>query len=121
MGRRGRIRSARADHLWPELPLGLYFEIYHLAFGDDDQTHYTIAYEIARSQKQGLLRFLGRGEQERTTAQTPYTGQSRTARETIVLDMSEWEGEGELEVRVQITDDVTGREVERVLVFELLN
>ena len=107
--------------IWPELPLGLYFEIYHLAFGDDDQTHYTIAYEIARSEKRGLLRFLGRGEQERATAQTPYTGQRRTARETIVLDMSEWEGEGELEVRVQVTDDVTGREVERVLVFELLN
>ena len=35
--------------------------------------------------------------------------------------MSEWEGEGELEVRVQVTDDVTGRQMERVLVFELLN
>ncbi len=107
--------------IWPELPLGLYFEIYHLAFGDDDQTHYTIAYEIARSQKRGLLRFLGRGDEERTTVQTAYTGQTRTARETIVLDMSEWQGQGGLEVRVHVTDDATGREVERVLVFELLN
>ena len=106
--------------IWPELPLGLYFEIYHLAYGDDDQTHYTIAYEIARSKQGGLLRFLGRGDEERTSVQNPYTGQSRTAREYIVLDMSEWEGEGALEVRVQVTDDVTGRQMERRLVFDLM-
>ena len=106
--------------IWPDLPLGLYFEIYHLAYGDDDQTHYTIAYEIARSKQGGLLRFLGRGDEERTSVQNPYTGQSRTAREYIVLDMSEWEGEGALEVRVQVTDDVTGRQMERRLVFDLM-
>ena len=107
--------------IWPELPLGLYFEVYHLTFDDDDQTHYTITYEIAGIGARGLLRFLGRGDQERTAVETPYTGQSRTAREYVVLDLSEWEGVGVLEVRLHVADDVTGRRVARSLLFELVD
>ena len=109
------------QQIWPDLPLGLYFEVYHLTFDDDDQTHYTITYEIAGIGAGGLLRFLGRGDRERTAVETPYTGQSRTAREYIVLDLSEWDGTGALEVRLQVTDDVTGSQVARSLLFELVN
>ncbi len=108
------------QQIWPALPLGLYFEVYHLTFGDDDQAHYTIAYEIAGREQGGLLKFLGQGDQERTTAETPYTGQSRTAREFIVLDLSEWEGEGALEVRLTVTDDTSGQQVSRSLLFDLV-
>ncbi|MFQ5571487.1 MAG: GWxTD domain-containing protein, partial [Rhodothermales bacterium] len=103
----------------PQTPLVLYFEAYHLAFGPDDQTHYTVEYEVRRTKGGGLLRFLGGGKEEGTSAQSRYTGSSRTAKEYILLDFSEWKGKGDLEVTVRITDGVTGRQVERTLAFTL--
>lgn len=103
----------------PETPLGLYFEVYDLIFGPDDRTHFTAVYEIVRRQAGGLLRFLGGGEEERTSVMTSYEGSSRIAREYIALDLSAWSGEGDLEVRVQVRDETTGQEVERSVFFVL--
>jgi hypothetical protein len=108
------------DTLAPETPLLLYFEVYHLAFNPGDETQYTVAYEIRRSQdKGGLLRFLGRPGDESTSVQTEYAGSDRTAREHILLDFTEWEGRGALEVTVRVTDRVTGQHVERTLSLTL--
>ena len=104
--------------IWSDLPLGFYFEVYHLTFGADDQAHYTVTYEIVRDkERSSLLRFLGRGGEERTSVSTTYTGTSRTAREYILLDLSEWEGQGELKVRVRVKDETTGQQISRVLSF----
>ncbi len=103
----------------PEISLGLYFEAYHLAFGSDDRTHFEIAYEVRRSGASSLLRFLGGRGDEITSARSTYTGASRTARESILLDLSEWQGRGELEVVVRLTDLTTGRQVARSLRLEL--
>ena len=102
----------------PEVAPSLYFEVYHLAFGDDDQTHYTIAYEVVRKRAR-LMGLLGTKE-ERTVASSAYTGRSRTAQELIMLDLSQWKPGGEaLSVIIRITDDVTGRTVERHIDFSL--
>jgi len=105
----------------PETPIGLYFEIYDLLYGADDQTHYTVEYEIVRwrEDKGALLRFLGRNEEERTSVATSYTGASRKANESLALDLSEWDGEGELEIRVHVRDDTSGQQVERSVFFVL--
>jgi hypothetical protein len=108
--------------IWSDLPLGFYFEVYHLTFGADDQAHYTVTYEIVRGKERNpLLRFLGRGDEERTAVSTPYTGTSRTAREYLMLDLSEWEGQGELDVQVRVKDETTGQEISRILSFTMNN
>lgn len=101
-------------------PLRLYFELYHLAFGPDDQTRYTVAYEVRPVKKGGLLRFLGGRQDEGMAAQTQYTGSSRTAQEQIVLDFEAWEGYGALQITVRVTDEVTGQHVERALPLTLV-
>ncbi len=108
------------DRLEKQTPLLLYFEVYHLTFDAADQTQYTVAYEVESVEKGGLLRFLDGSRGEGTSAQTDYTGSSRTAREYILIDFSEWEGRGALVVTVRITDRVTGREVERTMPLTLV-
>ncbi|WP_456424843.1 GWxTD domain-containing protein [Rhodocaloribacter sp.] len=105
-----------------DVQLALYFEVYHLTFGADDLAHYTVEYEIARSEdKGGLLRLLGGKEEARTSSRISNTGRGRTAKETIFLDLSDWTGNGELEVRVRVTDETTGQNVERTLNFHVQN
>ena len=97
---------------------GLYFEIYHLTFGADDQTHYAVEYEmVQRKARGGVLRF--RKQEVRTATQTSYTGTTRTAREAILLTLEEWV-DGELEVIVCVTDEITGQQVERSVLFETI-
>ena len=36
--------------------VGLYFEVYHLAFGADDQTHFIVEYEVQRREAGGIVR-----------------------------------------------------------------
>ena len=104
----------------PETPLALYFEVYHLNFGADDQTRYTVAYEVARQEQRGGIRgLLGGTAEKRTSAETAYAGESRTARETIFLDLGTWERAGEIEVTVRVTDETSGQTVERSLAFEV--
>ena len=102
-----------------QTPLALYFEVYHLAFGPDDQTHFTVEYEIARREGGGLARYLGLRQDEITAVSTTYTGSSRTAKEHIMLDLSEWSGSGPLTITVRVSDETTGQRVERTLDFEL--
>ena len=103
------------------MPLALYFEIYHLTFGADDRTHYTVAYEIFRRSEQGLLERLFTGDDtQRTTTQTSTTGRSRRTEEYILLDLSEEVQPGVLVVTVRVTDEVTGQSTERSIRFEVI-
>ncbi len=70
--------------LAPGTPLALYFEVYHLAFGEDDRTRYTVAYEVMRQEDNDT----------RTAARTTATGAARAARDDVLLDLSDWAGEG---------------------------
>ena len=102
----------------PEVAPTLYFEIYHLTFGEDDQTHYTVEYEVVR-RKARVLGLLG-DKEERIVASSPYTGRSRTIQEMIEIDLSQWGDGGEnLSIIVRITDDVTGQTAERHIDFSL--
>ena len=100
--------------------LGLYFEAYHLACDAEGQTRYTVEYEVNRERKRGLVRRLfGGRDAEPTGARTTHTGEARTAKEFILLDLSEWEEGGALEITVRVTDEATGAEVARSISFDL--
>jgi len=104
----------------PQTPLALYFEVYHLNFGGDDRTHYTVQYEMIRTRQQRKGLFLKKRTNETSTsAGSAYSGDHRTAPEVVVLDLNGWEDSGELEIRVRISDDVTGQQAERSLNFSL--
>ncbi len=91
--------------------LGLYFELYHLAFGSDDQTHFTVEYEVERDAR--------RTRKKQTSASSSYTTETRTAKEYIALDLGEYGDRGTLDIRVTVTDDVTKQSVTREISFNL--
>ena len=99
-----------------DVPLALYFEIYHLTFGADDRTHYEVSYEVRRREEGGLLR---RDREVQTTSRTVYEGTDRTAREYIVLDLQDWKKARSVEVVVRVRDLISGQEVARTIAFEV--
>jgi GWxTD domain-containing protein len=106
-----------------ETPLVLYFEVYHLAFGADDQTRYTVEYEVnGRSSQEGIARLLGGDTETRQTAtETTHQGTSRKAKRYIMIDLADWTRveENDLRVTVRVTDEVTGQTVERSMQVQL--
>lgn len=96
----------------PETPLGIYFEVYELFYDADNQTHFTVEYEVTRQARR-------RRGQETTSATTSYTTSTRTAREFIAIDLTDSDGEGPLDIRLRITDAVSQQHVERTIRFVL--
>ena len=107
-------------HLTADAPVALYFEVYHLTFGSDDRAHFTVTYEVTRNRENGGFLRLKKEGTTKTVVRAPYTTETRTAREVISLDPGGWEGTGVLDVRVRVTDEVSGGQVERSIRFELL-
>jgi len=105
-------------------PVAISFDIYHLAYGKDDRTRYSVSYEVQRRMADGGLKGLfGGEEQEETVTTTTYQGHSRTAEEYILLDMEEFldEESVNVQVTVRITDETTGQEVVRSIGFEAVS
>ncbi len=106
----GALRSPYPhDALWDGLPIGLYFEVYHLVFDADDQTRYSVQYRISDA--------LGR--RSPTSVAYTSTGTGRMAKEEIMLDLSSWGTTGPVVVTVSVTDEVTGHRTERSLLFSI--
>ena len=106
------------SRLTSQTPLALYFELYHLTFGSDDQTHYSVEYSVALKKKRGLLSLRTPRDAEQVGAKSSYTGESRVAREYIVLDLGTWQDKGEIELTLRATDEITGDEIERTITFD---
>ena len=96
----------------PTTNIGLYFEVYELAYGAEDQAQFTVEYEVARETGR-------RRDRKTTTATTRYTSPERTAREYLALDLSDFGENGSLVIRVTVTDETTGQSVQRNLQFNL--
>ncbi|MFQ5568100.1 MAG: GWxTD domain-containing protein [Rhodothermales bacterium] len=99
--------------------LGLYFEVYHLAFGADDRTRFFVEYEVRRREAGGLFR-LFQDRQTRTSARTRYAGRTRTAREWIGLALEEGDKAADVEVVVRVTDETTHQVTERSVVLRFV-
>lgn len=92
-----------------DVPLGLHFEIYHLRFGANDRTQYSIEYEVIRN--------VGRRSESARSARISTSGTTSTARETIAVELQKSGGSRNLEIRVHVTDEVSGEVVSRALRF----
>jgi len=105
----------------PETPLLLSFEIYHLNYGADDRTRYTLSYEVEGQTQRGWTRLFRGQDTQRTTTEMTRQGTERRTEEQIILDLSEIEREDPQDVRVtvRVTDEVTGASVTRSVDFEL--
>jgi GWxTD domain-containing protein len=104
------------SQLSPEVPLALYFEVYHLHLGPNGRTRYEVVYEVRRQEAGGLLR---QDREVQTASRAIYEGTSRTARESIVLDLQPWKDSRLIEVVVRVRDWYSGQEVWRAINFEL--
>jgi len=98
-----------------DAPLLLYFEVYHLAYTDQDRTKYKVAYEVKRTTEDGgFLGLFDGTDVERTETASTYTGTQRTAPEVILLDWNEAsESLQSVTITVRVTDQTTGQTVER--------
>ena len=100
-----------------DTPIILYFELYHLAFNNEDLTRYSIEYTIEQTPGGGLR--LGRGRQAGTSFKSTQEGSTRTSAEQLVIDLSEWRGRGEIDITVTVTDEITRQQVSRSLSYTL--
>lgn len=107
--------------LSPDTPLLLAFEVYHLTYGADDRTHYTVSYEVDGEAKGGWTQLFRGADPQRTRTTMTRDGTSRRSDERILLDLSELDHDETQDVRVsvRVTDETTGRTVTRSLDFVL--
>ena len=112
------------DGISETTPLGLYFEVYNLAYGPDDRTEYTVEYTMEGTADRGGLARLFRGrDQQRTVVASTNEGQQRRTEEYIRFDVEKWDlkTDTDLTVTVTVTDEVTGQSTERSVEFQLLS
>lgn len=102
-------------------PLLLSFEVYHLTFGPDDRTEYTVSYEVEGETQRGWSRIIRGQDTQSTSTETKMEGTERRTEEYILIDLSEIERDESQTVRVTVTvtDDVAGRSVSRDVNFVL--
>ena len=96
------------EELSSDTPLALYFEVYHLTYGHDDLTRFTVEYRIES---------VSRREPAPLAVSSSYSGAARTAREHIGLDLSTWDTIGPLVITVRVTDELSGQSVSRAIRF----
>ena len=99
-------------------PLTFYFEAYHLAFGPDDRTRYTVEYRVERRTEGGPFR-LFRDRTEETATATTYEGTASRAQEYIQLGLQELTNADQVRITVRLTDEVGGQTAERSITFEV--
>ncbi|MCS4034340.1 GWxTD domain-containing protein [Salinibacter ruber] len=104
-----------------DTPLLLSFELYHLAYGADDRTRYSIAYEAKGETKRGWTEIFRGTDTQRTSTEMTMAGTDRRTTEAILLDLSEIQRDEPQDVRVtvRVTDEVTGATVSRDIEFVL--
>lgn len=106
--RPGRVVPYPGSKITPQSPLGLYFELYHLAYDDDEQTRYEIAYTISSTDD---------AQPQTISAATIHEGNTRVAQEQLMIDMSAWNEPGPITIAVRATDLVLGVSKERSVDF----
>jgi GWxTD domain-containing protein len=98
----------------PMTPPDLYFELYNLHYGPDDQTEYTIEYEVT-----GVTGDSREPAGVSTSARTTYSGTDRIAHELIGVDLGDWLEREAVRITVRATDEVTSDQIARSIVFTL--
>ncbi len=102
-------------------PVHLYFELYHLTFGADDLTRYTLEFTLSPLEEgQTLLGLLDRNRDEAAlTIKMEQEGSQTSPVETIEIDVSDV-APGRYALTVRATDEHTGATVEASRPVELV-
>ena len=106
----------------PEVPTAIYFEIYGLSFNAEDQTRYTLEYEVEHVVHRGGITAWLRGDRVRkTSTAVTHEGETEKAEEYIVIDLQEGapRGSEKVTITVRVTDEVRGDTRERSLTLNL--
>ena len=72
-----------------DTPLLLSFELYHLAYGADDRTRYSIAYEAKRETKRGWTKNCSGNDTQTTRTEMTKPITDRVTKEASILEMAE--------------------------------
>ena len=108
----GRLVPYPYRQVAADTPLGLYFEVYHLRFGEGDSTRYSVTYRIAH-----------RMDVDRphapTSVTTTHTGTQSAAHQEMLLDLSDWNAVGPVTITVTVRDLTIRRNVVRSIDFDL--
>ena len=108
------------DVLDPDMPLGVYLELYNLALDPRGQTRYSVEYVLRREVPKGrVARLFGRTQTETTATRT--TAEGRTPRDHVYLeiDLRDAKDAERLALIVRVTDQVSGATAHRVLSFDV--
>ncbi len=89
-------------------PAALYFEVYHLTYGEDDMARYSLEYRVESADDPSRAPI---------TVGSSHSAPTRTAREHVSLDLSSWDVSGPLVITVRVTDEVSGQSIERAIRF----
>lgn len=100
------------------MPLALYFEVYGLTFGPEDQVDFRVDYEITLRREGGLLR---RSREETTSGNLFSTIFGTRTEQYLILDPARWRGAQEAEIQISVSDRNTGHEVRRSITFDLID
>jgi hypothetical protein len=103
----------------PAPPMFVYFEVYNLTFGEDDQTAYEIRYTLkAPEEQKRKIRLFRRSNDPVLSLTFERTGSDRTATEYGAIDMGAVDP-GVYELEVTVTDKITDTSVSTSRIVQL--
>lgn len=97
--------------LSPDVPLALYFEVYHLAQADDGTRSYRVDYSVRRGGKR-----ISRSDGAAWSSAS-FEAAAADVQDFIVVDLDQWDVRGEIEIVLRFTDETSGQSVERSIAF----
>ncbi|RKY89353.1 hypothetical protein DRQ09_01485 [candidate division KSB1 bacterium] len=108
------------SHIWKGDKLQVYIEIYHLLYGRDNRTHYTIKFQYEVVKKRGIIsRLFRRGKKKEIVSIVHrFDSPSRTAKEKITFDVSNL-NPGKYDFLVEVTDIISMQKKIRKGKFEI--
>ncbi len=104
-------------------PMNIYFEIYNLSKNPAGNTEFSIEYTLTsinldRSGLQKLLGFFTGANKASVTIRADRQGDSSTSVEFLAIDVTRYQA-GEYELKVKVTDELTGDSFERKQIVKL--
>jgi GWxTD domain-containing protein len=113
-----RRRTIATQHLTPGETVLINYDVYNLRFSDDDQTRYSVDLQLQRTADRGGIRgWFGGQEESATATRSEYRGTTTRSDEYLTIDVPEVDRRTTVQVRVKVTDEVTGDTMQRTLDF----
>lgn len=117
------------DHFFPffipnetVIPVGydlnLLLEVYNLTRNEQNQSHFTIHYQVTGQRDRSWLRSLFSGSDDKTSLTLNYETIDSRSKEHLIVDISDYEP-GKYTIELTITDTVAGKSIARSKSFQV--